>query len=187
MDTRAKDQWKRGILVTLLLLVIAALIFVTLLRKMTSTATKSQTLELKQAIETYYTEYRTFPAANADAPSPQDRSTESNFELMNALMPTEDYTPGMSPRKIAFYGGIPATRKSNGQYHSGIRTHPDGSKELLDPWGNHYRVIMDTNHDDQVTAPAWAGQSEPLQQSVIVWSPGPDGKDETARDNITSW
>ena len=89
----------------------------------------------------------------------------------------------LNPRNKSFYGGRKASKNGKG----GVALNRDGSGELFDPWGNHYRVIMDTNRDDQITPPAWTGLKEPIKQSVIVWSPGPDGKDETADDNIASW
>jgi len=90
-------------------------------------------------------------------------------------------------RQIDFYSGREARRTIRGKIGNGIKTNSDGSKELLDPWGNHFRVIMDTGGDGKVPAPAWTNLRNSIPQSVIVWSPGPDGDDSTAKDNITTW
>lgn len=75
----------------------------------------------------------------------------------------------------------------DGRFRSGITFDEHGGGELWDAWGNHYRVIMDTDGDAQVKAPDWFTEAEVIPQSVIVWSPGPDGKDSTAEDNVISW
>ncbi len=75
----------------------------------------------------------------------------------------------------------------NGRFRSGITFDRHGGGELWDPWGNHYRVIMDTDGDGRVKAPEWFTKSEFIPQSVIVWSPGRDGDDATAEDNVVSW
>ncbi|HAS81484.1 MAG TPA: hypothetical protein DCS43_02095 [Verrucomicrobia bacterium] len=53
--------------------------------------------------------------------------------------------------------------------------------EFRDPWGNRYRIALDTDYDGKVTA-----MSENLRLSVAVWSAGADGTDDTD-DDVTSW
>jgi type II secretory pathway pseudopilin PulG len=139
-------------------------------------------VQLQQAVTVYFTEYSRYPVPQSLSFTGQNTSLHSDSELMDFLIYETEHSPGLSPRKISFYEGREAT---NGR--RGIVTHSDGTHQLVDPWGNHYRVIMDTNRDDQVIPPSWSGGKEPIPRSVLVWSPGPDGKDETAGDNVTSW
>lgn len=145
--------------------------------------TKSDALQLKTAVQIFNTEYQNYPLLGPEVPHPSD------FQLMRHLSLPEvgEFFSDANFRQIEFYSGHEARRTVRGKIGNGIKTNSDGSKELLDPWGNHFRVIMDTNGDGKVPSPVWTHLREPIPQSVIVWSPGPDGDDSTAKDNITTW
>jgi len=190
MSEKTKDNLIR-IAFTLTFLGAAAFLCIPFFGRVTDrtrvTIARATAVQLKQSIETYFTEYRRFPISSARGDQTEDSELLSNASLMSMLTFEPVDTPGMSPRRIDLYEGKPAKRKSNGQYHSGILTHPDGSRDLLDPWGNLYRLIVDANRDDEINPPDWTESAIPIYQSVTVWSPGPDGKDESANDNITTW
>ena len=148
--------------------------------------TRRTTDQLHKAIINFFTEYRYYPTVETS--STTGAVHLSNNSLLDILIgsqpgsePTE-VVAQLNPQNISFF----FTRKAKGN-RSGIAIHPDGTHELFDAWGYHYRVIMDTNRDAQITPPSWTGLKDPIQENVIVWSPGPDGKDETAKDNITTW
>ena len=52
------------------------------------------------------------------------------------------------------------------------------SHSLVDPWGNVYRFLFDLNGDGRVTRQV-AGKATNVYDSVIAWSAGPDGADDT--------
>jgi len=81
---------------------------------------------------------------------------------------------------------------------SGIGT-TTGTGQYFDPWGNNYVVRIDGGYNNQVanpyTADTGAG-ADPLNQGVIAWSAGSDGKSPgynsgtmtfSASDDVISW
>ena len=60
----------------------------------------------------------------------------------------------------------------------------ENDQRLVDPWGQVYRILIDHDDDEQVTAPG----GTMIHASVLVWSVGPNGKDEGGvGDDIASW
>jgi len=175
-----------GILCALLVLAICQWL-PALFKKYTShqPQAKNDAMQVRQAIETYFTEYHQYPVENATIETPS-HAILSDHKLMDILLGSDAAASpgGLNPRGIVFFAG----RKARGKPpKSGVALDVDGRGELFDLWGNHYRVLIDLNADDQIAAPSWAKDQTPIPQSVIVWSPGPDGKDETEDDNITTW
>lgn len=116
----------------------------------------NETLQLKAAISTFFTEYRQFPkvpgaAANADT------ETTSNAALIRIL--TGDDTTGNS-RGIRFFE-LPSDSL-------------DSSGGMVDPWGNLYLVVFDSNYDNRIMV-----NGEEKFESVNVRSLGPKEKPET--------
>lgn len=148
---------------------------------------KNDAIQLKNGISSYFTEYRRYPIESL--PSESDATVRSNHELMDILLGSDSTKGpgGLNSRAIPFYFGAKAKPMEDGRFRKGITPNTHGGGELWDPWGNHYRVIMDTDGDGQVKAPDWFMESEFIPQGVIVWSPGPDGDDATAEDNVVSW
>jgi type II secretory pathway pseudopilin PulG len=177
-----------GAILLVVIGIISFLLFSLVITKARVSQAKHTAIQLEQAITTYFTEYSRYPVHSSVDWQNSDHMLASDDELMAPLVPDlPTSAPGMSPRQIQFFSARAAKETASGKFHNGIRTHPDGRKELLDPWGNHYRVILDTDRDDSVSPPAWSKFTTPIAQSVLIWSPGPDGKDETADDNVTSW
>lgn len=138
---------------------------------------------LKNAISAYFTEHRKFPAFD----STYDTDLDTDFHLMDILVGA-DYTikkRHIGPRRIASYAGKEAKLGEDGRYRSGVSKTPEGRSELWDPWGNHYRVRLDTNHDNLMADPS--GGDAPIPESILIWSAGPDGDFATWRDNQKTW
>lgn len=143
---------------------------------------------LRNAITTYFTEYRKYPVENpADS---QDTTIRSTEELMDALLGAESERGlKLNPRKIAFYSGRPAKPKGGGKYIKGILLDENGGGALWDPWGDHYYVTIDTDYNNRVDKPSWdtANASTFLSQGVIVWAAGKDEDENTRGDNVMTW
>jgi type II secretory pathway pseudopilin PulG len=68
----------------------------------------------------------------------------------------------------------------------------DAAGNLVDPWGNIWRLRFDADEDGRVANPF--APSNYIGSSVLIWSKGPDGQEDAGgetsaanRDNITSW
>lgn len=154
------------------------------LRRAEATHAGNTAFQLKNAISAYYTEYRVYPAKLV---SEGDVELSSNHELMDILLGSEKEgeRTGLNPRRIAFFTGKQAKPLGNGKYRKGIVLNEGGTGELFDPWGNHYRVRLDTNLDNQVVAPS--GTETAVEESILIWSAGKDGDFDTWRDNVYTW
>lgn len=140
--------------------------------------------QLSNAISAYSTEHRSYPTATT---SGFDTDLSSDFQLMELLL-SSDSNNGpthVSPRWIPFFAGTEADFDSNGRKTGGLGKNDSGLRELWDPWGNHYRVRLDTNGDGKVADPS--GREEFITRSIIVWSAGKDGDFETWNDNLRTW
>ncbi|MBL9155975.1 MAG: hypothetical protein JNJ70_00790 [Verrucomicrobiales bacterium] len=139
--------------------------------------------QLKLAISAYHAEYGEFPLVDPA----NDISFDSGHALMDILLgsDTQKEPGGRNPRGIAFYTDKAAKPMDEGRFRRGITLDENGGGELWDPWGNHYRVRLDTNGDGKVENPEAPGTQ--LPESILIWSAGPDGDFETWADNVKSW
>ncbi|MEM1442534.1 MAG: hypothetical protein AAGF67_09340 [Verrucomicrobiota bacterium] len=136
---------------------------------------------LKNAITTYFTEYRKYPLETEMA----DLTTLTGEELMSVLMGSENEAAlQRNPRKMAFFSDRPA-KHVDGKYIKGVQMEKGERYFLLDTWGNQYLVRMDTNYDNRVSSPE--DPTQLLPEAVIVWSAGPDGDFSTWDDNVKTW
>jgi len=154
------------------------------------TAATSTCYNVKNAITTYYTEYRKFPVESSTEETDELRT---DLDLMDALLASDSSKEkgGLNPRGISFYTDKAAksTGDSEYPYRKGIKVESDGSGELYDPYGAYYYVRLDLDSNGRVEKPTWdvLTESEVLPESVIVWSGGKDRDEETAKDNIKTW
>ena len=138
---------------------------------------------LKTAISDYFNEHKKYPAFD----SAYDTDLSTDFYLMDILVGA-DHTlrkRKISPRRIAYYVGKEAKLGEDGRYREGLSRTREGQSELWDPWGNHYHVRLDTNHDTQLADPS--GGDAPIPETILIWSAGPDGDFATWKDNIRTW
>jgi hypothetical protein len=106
--------------------------------------------------------------------------------LLAELMPT----PANKLNKMAIPVFQPGPPKSiaPGAMGSGLHTDPvTGAFKFLDPWGNPYKIRIDTNGDAKLDDPELGGTNVIRHVPVIQWSAGPDGDFGTWHDNIKSW
>ena len=141
---------------------------------------------LRTAISAYYTDYRHYPLEVGIMDS--DLDFESGEELMTVLMSldSESSDPGSCPRSITFFSGRLATQNWDGEFTNGVQMLNEGkSAKLWDPWGNIYRVRLDTNNDKRVADPF--NPSLQIPETILVWSAGKDGDFSTWKDNVIIW
>lgn len=145
---------------------------------------------LRNAISTYLVEYRKLPVSDSRLQE-EDAEMTSGPELMNILCasPRETEPGARNPRGIVFYEDRVARPMGEGRFHSGLRYDSGDDITLYDPWGEPFRVVLDTDSNGRVSVPGWDSRNlgDQLVSGVLVWSAGPDGSDDAASDNITSW
>ena len=158
---------------------------------------------LKNAIGSYFTEYRRFPLPdNYDTPY-DDFATDDDF--MDIVLGAETAVGAeKNPRGIVFFTGKTARRNGSNTYIKGVNMNAQGGGSLWDTYGNLYGVRIDTQNRSRIPnpatdppnlsgtgAPEWgsggASANTPpvITESVAVWSAGKDS--ELANDNIKTW
>lgn len=184
--TRARGFTLIELLVVITIIaILAAMIFPVangVLRKTRSTQAKSDAMQVRAAIETYFTEYRKYPVK--DASGTNDVTMLTDNTLMDVLMGSDREVAGLNPRRISFYGG----KKAKGEPpKGGVVSDGAGGGQLYDPWGEHFVVTIDTNRNGRVADPSEGGR-ETIPNGVIVYSFGPDRKDDRGqKDDVTTW
>lgn len=149
---------------------------------------QNQALQVRSAISAYYTEYRRYPIPGGS--SGGESTLRSDNTLMDILLGAEGNK--FNPRGIAFFAGKKA-KGGGSNAKGGLVMSGNGGGFLVDPWGEQFYVIMDTDYNNRVVAPfSKSGQSDgnnTVPDGVIVWSTGPDGRDGAAKekDYITTW
>lgn len=108
-----------------------------------------------------------------------------DLEFMDYLLGTDRGAPlGSNGRGTAYYTDKAAKPKGDRTFQNGLSLNADGRGSLWDPWGNQYRIRLDTNDDSKVADPR---SNEPIAETVLIWSAGEDGDFETWKDNPKTW
>lgn len=175
-----------GILSSMMFVCIPAI-----MNKVKITRTENTAIHLRNAINSYFTEYRKYPYHS----KPGDAATirlVTDSTLMDALCasPSEIGKNGLNPRGIVFFSDRNAKPMGNGKFHSGMLIETNGSATLFDAWGEHFEVALDGDSNGRIATPEWDrnNASAEITESILVWSNGPDKEvDGEKDDNITSW
>ncbi len=142
-------------------------------------------IELRKAIATYSTEYRRFPVRESGR-NGADLEIDSDSNLMNVLLGSDKEAGpgGLNTRRRTFFSGRKAS--DGAKPRNGVVYESGGGGVLYDPWGNRYRLIIDTSRDERCTDPSEPGET--VAQETLVWSFGPDGKDDRGEgDDVAIW
>lgn len=148
--------------------------------------------DLQVAIKSYQTEYNKYPSTTTGS------DTKALTDAGGGLLPIMLGASGnsLNPREIKFVD-FPLAKNNRG----GLVGSDTASYELVDEWGQTYRVTMDTNYDEKVDNPDLenddtnisSGASAQLPLGVAIYSLGPDGDPNgknqmtPTKDDITSW
>lgn len=162
-----------------------------IMKKVKKTRTENTAIHLRNAINSYFTEYRKFPYQS----KPGDNATirlVTDSELMDVLCASgsEVTNDGLNPRGIVFFSDRNAKPMGKGKFHSGMRIDENGSATLWDAWGEFYEVALDGDNNGRIATPEWDrnNSSSEITESILIWSNGPDKEvDGEKDDNITSW
>lgn len=151
-------------------------------------------MNLKNGIDAYQLDYTRFPidpkSSGGDTDTPELLTDGSN-QLVDALLGIPPETNGgtdLNPKRIQ-YATFPTAKNDRHGLVGTIRPH-----KLHDMWGQPYRILLDTNGDNQVKNPD-ATSTDPkistnqgvfLALKSAVFSSGKDKLPQTA-DDIASW
>ena len=159
-------------------------------------------IAVANAVEQFYADYNRLPKpTSATDGADSDTTTEGGEGLVKVLTGKEgeegavqntrkvDYAEGIKPAKVV--KGKAATAQAGGsdKWRNGLVLE-DENIEIVDGWGNYYKVKLDTDYNKELENPDTNGVADgltKLAKRVIVWSPGKDGKEETWEDNVKSW
>jgi len=157
------------------------------------TKTLTLAMNLKDGINAYLLDYNRFPLdespGNGDQDAPEVRTDGSN-SLVEALtgVPPMTGNRDLSPKRIQ-YAEFPQAKSDRHGLVGSVRPF-----KLTDMWGQPFRILLDTNGDNQVKNPDLANsdariaqnQAEHLAMKIAVYSSGKDKIPQTA-DDITTW
>ncbi len=141
------------------------------------------TVNLVFALQEYHTRYGHWPDFTGDGLFLDE---QRQAQLMRVLLAKDAVN---NPRKILFIE-LPTATESHSHYHAGIDPKTDA---FIDPWGQPYRIALDTTGTGTITNPDPDGV--PIHASVIAWSLGKDGQQGVlanpgtlrGSDDVTSW
>ena len=151
-----------------------------------------EVMELKSGIDAYQLDYNRFPIdSNTNGEDTPELLTDGSNALVDALMGIPPATNGgtiLSPKRVQ-YSTFPTAKNDRHGLVGSTRPY-----KLNDMWGQPYRILLDTNGDNQVKNPdiqntdpkISQNQAEHLATKSAVYSIGKDKTPHTS-DDITSW
>jgi prepilin-type N-terminal cleavage/methylation domain-containing protein len=132
------------------------------------TTAKNAAVQIANAVVAYETEYGRLPRTSWGTAPTADSSASITANLISTLSGTTND----NPRAIVFLE-TSAYKKGKGG------TNSDG--DYLDPWGGTYRIALDYNYDNTITA---GTNSASLRKKVGVWN---DPGAANSRRYVNSW
>ena len=143
-----------------------------------SNMTKKVAVELAASISSYYADYDYVPVAK-DLSADWSGNTVANSEFLAVLSGKGDVK--MNPKKHDYLDGFKQAKPlPGGKFVDGIDYSDPSSPKLVDPWGQPYHVIMDTNEDGKITLPFvfWT-LTDLIGKRAVVYSTGEPNADGT--------
>lgn len=129
--------------------------------------------DLRSAIIMYQTEHKRFPALPglpADGDALLDTSEANGLISVMTGAPGNALAAQLNPRGIAYFTERSAKSAADpGLWYSGSGAH------LKDHWGNYYRVIMDSDYNNQVDIKYPDGSVEAVYNVFVIHSLGKNG------------
>ncbi len=149
-----------------------------------SAATRIQAVIL--AIKMYETDYGILPIGKAAGEKPI--STGADFiDILSGV------DADQNPKQTVYIEGRAAKKAAKGKpVRSGFIDEGNGSRRLVDPWGNEYAVMLDADDDKEIEVP---GLDDPIRAFAVCWSYGKpkdpkapkSAKKNPPKDWVASW
>ena len=139
------------------------------------------------AIDQYNSEYDYLPQPTSATKGTDCQSDTSSTEGLIMILLGLDVT--QNSKSTNFLGDIKDAKNEAGTRVNGLVRDAE-TAELMDPWGNFYKVHIDGDLNGKIDNPntdeVASGTTE-LHKSAIVFSPGKDHDEMKWKDNIGSW
>jgi prepilin-type N-terminal cleavage/methylation domain-containing protein len=166
---------------------------------------KNDLTQIVNAVNAYYTDYGRYPiSGTAEVTIGPGGSPTDNEILLRELRGCPNPPTGscsnaatLNTRLIVFIS--PPDVKNSANPRSGIGIATANKGQYFDPWGTNYVIRIDGDYNNQVAnpyAPDTGAGAGTLNQGVIAWSAGSDGKSPgynsgtttfSASDDVISW
>ena len=134
------------------------------------TKARQQASAIHTALIQYRTDYGKWPLAEQTVEQWETAADEEVYDRLIAVLAVEgesEWIGKINPRRTVY---LEAAFNDDGL--------------VVDPWGNRYRVMIDSDFDGEIPAP----DGTVMTAAVLVWSLGPNGKDEAgAGDDLATW
>lgn len=181
---RSKSKWFISLFLFLIFLIFVGLyfgpaVFLEAKAQAKKEYAKANALQIGQAVTSYYYDHNALPVPSDTPPTPGgivfSTDTPEGLEVVNLLA-------GSNPRKVKYMVFKEASGNKDGAVHDS-----SGSRitALYDPWGNPYKIAVDTGLDQKLVIPF----KVPVfvnGKRCAVYSAGQDGVLET-KDDVKTW
>lgn len=156
---------------------------------------------ISNAIIQFHADYNRLPkSASSTEGADTETTTEGGEGIVKILIGKEGENDTLqNPRSTNYAEGLKnakpnkkskaATAGASDKWVNGL-VFEDDNYEIVDAWGNFYKLKLDTNYDKELENPNIDEVAEGrgrLPKQVIVWSAGKDGDVEKWEDNPKSW
>ena len=156
---------------------------------------------IANSVTQFYADYNRLPkSASSTEGTDTETTTEGAEGVVKVLIGKEGENDALqNPRATNYAEGLKpakpnkkskaASAGASDKWVNGL-VFEDDNYEIVDGWGNYYKMKLDSNYDKEIENPNIDEVAEGrarLPKQVIVWSAGKDGKEETWEDNPKSW
>lgn len=160
---------------------------------------------ITSAVEQFYTEYSRLPRPESGSGQAADIEAETSHSdgLITVLIGKEGQSDDkQNTRDFDFLEGLKQAkanpRKSTNpetgtvsEWINGLVVE-EGQHEVVDPWGNYFKIKLDLNYDGEIENPdtdegSGSKSRTVLRKRVLLWSAGKDNDEDTWNDNVKSW
>ncbi len=149
---------------------------------------QAQVTSIQAAVKAYVAEYGKFPHGNGQRDWNYGATAVAGWEDMQGNFAPDEENKWLinALRGVASNAGNPS-HANNPRRTLFLEVSLSALEEdnLLDPWGNQYRITCDTDFDNACDAGGSVGEVE--GRTVLVWSLGHKPKGKAPNDYIKSW
>ncbi|HMP74010.1 MAG TPA: prepilin-type N-terminal cleavage/methylation domain-containing protein [Kiritimatiellia bacterium] len=168
------------LVVIAIIAILAGLLFPALnavMQRSESAQARTEVKAIEMAVRSFYTDYGRFPIGSGQPDQAFGIGNNANGELIRIL------------RAISGPGNVNHVNNPRRRNYLDINENSLLNDNLVDPWGNQYVIVMDTNFDNQLTMPPATALGTLQGRTVGVFSLGPQMQMGAQHTNnyIVSW